>query len=245
MRNLARKVYPPACLPVSVGAAGPRRLVLACAVAHPCCPSPPPNLVPLAPPMDSLERAADAAAHLPRAHSLLVSWRGELILERYFNGTRAARLANIKSASKSVISALVGVAVDRGLITGVKQPISAFFPDLLREQRRCPQEGHHHRRSADHALRTGDHQQPQLRRLGAESELGALRAQSSAARSAGHDHGVQHGQYALAVRHPDQGHREEHVAIRAGNASPSRWASNWRSGLAIRKASISAATTCS
>ena len=84
-----------------------------------------------APPAIALDAAADAVAHLPRAHSLLVSWRGELVLERYFNGMRAARLANIKSASKSVISALVGVAVDRGLIAGVRQPISAFFPDLL------------------------------------------------------------------------------------------------------------------
>ncbi len=79
----------------------------------------------------ALDPAGDAVAQLPRAHSLLVSWRGELLLERYFNGVRAARLANIKSASKSVISALVGVAVDRGLIAGIHQPISAFFPDLL------------------------------------------------------------------------------------------------------------------
>jgi len=83
------------------------------------------------PPAIALDPAADAVAHLPRAHSLLVSWRGELVLERYFHGMRASRLANIKSASKSVISALVGVAVDRGLIAGVRQPISAFFPDLL------------------------------------------------------------------------------------------------------------------
>ena len=83
------------------------------------------------PPVIALEAAADAVENLPRAHSLLVSWRGELVLERYFNGTRAARLANIKSASKSVISALVGVAVDRGLIAGIRQPISDFFPDLL------------------------------------------------------------------------------------------------------------------
>jgi CubicO group peptidase (beta-lactamase class C family) len=83
------------------------------------------------PPVIALDPAAEAVAQLPRAHSLLVSWRGELMVERYFNGTRATRLANIKSASKSVISALVGVAVDRGLIAGVTQPISAFFPDLL------------------------------------------------------------------------------------------------------------------
>jgi CubicO group peptidase (beta-lactamase class C family) len=73
---------------------------------------------------------AKAAADLPRLHSLLVNWRGALILERYFNGARAARPANIKSASKSVISALVGIAIGRRLIDGVDQPIGAFFPEL-------------------------------------------------------------------------------------------------------------------
>src|SRR5688500_8920793 len=48
-----------------------------------------------------LEEAAKAAATMPRLHSLLVSWRGNLLLERYYNGARATRLANIKSASKS------------------------------------------------------------------------------------------------------------------------------------------------
>ena len=32
-----------------------------------------------------------AASELPRLHSLLASWRGEVVLERYFNGARAAR----------------------------------------------------------------------------------------------------------------------------------------------------------
>ncbi len=39
-----------------------------------------------------------------------------LVLERYFGGMRATTLANIKSASKSVISALVGIAIDRKLL---------------------------------------------------------------------------------------------------------------------------------
>jgi CubicO group peptidase (beta-lactamase class C family) len=78
-----------------------------------------------------LEEAATSAAQLPRLHSLLVSWRGELVLERYFNGRRPASLDDIKSASKSTISALIGIAIDRGLIAGVTQPIATFFPDLL------------------------------------------------------------------------------------------------------------------
>lgn len=77
------------------------------------------------------EAAADAAASLPRLHSLLVSWRGEIALERYFNGARATRPANIKSASKSIISALVGIAIDRGLIQSVRDPVAAYFPDYF------------------------------------------------------------------------------------------------------------------
>lgn len=85
-----------------------------------------------------LEQAVKAAVELPRLHSLLVSWRGELVLERYFNGRRAPSLANIKSASKSIISALVGIAIDRGLVQGVEQPIAAYFPDLLARSAELP-----------------------------------------------------------------------------------------------------------
>ncbi len=67
---------------------------------------------------------------MPRLHSLIVSWRGNLLLERYYNGARATRPANIKSASKSIISALVGIAIERKMLTGVRQPIGPFFPEL-------------------------------------------------------------------------------------------------------------------
>ena len=85
---------------------------------------------PPAPPLD-VDAIVKAAGDLPRLHSLLVSWRGSLVVERYFNGARPARLANIKSASKSLISALVGIAIARGLIADVKQPIAAFFRNQL------------------------------------------------------------------------------------------------------------------
>jgi CubicO group peptidase (beta-lactamase class C family) len=85
----------------------------------------------LSPPV-TLDQAALTAAQLPQLHSLLVSQRGELLLEQYSKGIRPTRLANIKSASKSVISALVGIAIDRGLIPGVQQPIDAYFADHLK-----------------------------------------------------------------------------------------------------------------
>jgi len=78
----------------------------------------------------ALAGAAEAGATLPRLHSLLVSHRGTLVLERYYNGTRPSRPANVKSVSKSVISALVGIAVDRGHITSLDQPIADFLPEM-------------------------------------------------------------------------------------------------------------------
>ena len=84
-------------------------------------------------PAPALEEAAQAAAQLPRLRSLLVSWRGSLILERYYGGARATQPANIKSASKSVISALVGIAVSKGLIKNVDQRIVDFFPELAKD----------------------------------------------------------------------------------------------------------------
>jgi CubicO group peptidase (beta-lactamase class C family) len=80
-----------------------------------------------------LTGARRAASQLPRLHSLLVSWRGALILEHYAVGVRTSSLANIKSASKSVISALVGIAIERGYIKGVDEPIVRYFPELARD----------------------------------------------------------------------------------------------------------------
>ncbi|HOQ46119.1 MAG TPA: serine hydrolase [Bryobacteraceae bacterium] len=76
--------------------------------------------------------AVQAATKLPRIRSLLVSRRGDLILERYFHGARATTHANVKSVSKSVISALTGIAIARGLLPGVDAPIAPYFPELAR-----------------------------------------------------------------------------------------------------------------
>jgi CubicO group peptidase (beta-lactamase class C family) len=75
--------------------------------------------------------ALDAAAQMPRLHSLLISHKGKLVLEQYFNGTNSRQAANVKSVSKSWISALVGIAIERGYIEGLDQPISEYYDELL------------------------------------------------------------------------------------------------------------------
>ena len=82
-----------------------------------------------------IEKAAlsfdEALSTLPRLRSLLVSMDGEIVDERYFHGARSSDSANLKSASKSIISTLIGVALDRGHIKSIRDPIDRFFPEHL------------------------------------------------------------------------------------------------------------------
>jgi CubicO group peptidase (beta-lactamase class C family) len=79
----------------------------------------------------NFEAANNIAKELPRLLSLLISHHGELLFEEYYNGRDPQRPANMKSASKSVISALVGIAIDKGLIESVDTPVSNYFPELF------------------------------------------------------------------------------------------------------------------
>src|SRR5207249_6503050 len=92
----------------------------------------------------ALCRMADRiAASDANIHSVLVARGGKLAFERYFRGSDeiygrrvenvsfdADTLHNVKSVSKSVASLAVGIAIDRGLIRSVNEPIFSFFPEL-------------------------------------------------------------------------------------------------------------------
>jgi CubicO group peptidase (beta-lactamase class C family) len=68
---------------------------------------------------------------MPRLRSLLVSIDGELVEEHYFNGARAGQPANLKSASKSVLSALIGIALDRGAFKSLNDTVGMYLSDQL------------------------------------------------------------------------------------------------------------------
>jgi CubicO group peptidase (beta-lactamase class C family) len=82
-----------------------------------------------------------------RIHAVLVSHHGRLVFERYFHGEDevpgrlygrqvdtvtfdAQTRHDMKSVTKSVASLAVGIAIDRGLIAGVDEPVWSFFPEL-------------------------------------------------------------------------------------------------------------------
>lgn len=67
----------------------------------------------------------------PPLTSLLVARDTTTVAEVYFGGMQPHQGANLKSASKSVLSALTGIAIEEGHLDGLNQPIGSFFPDLL------------------------------------------------------------------------------------------------------------------
>lgn len=90
------------------------------------------------------DRLASSDANI---HAVLVARDGKLAFERYFKGADeipgriygrrvetvafdADTLHDMKSVSKSVASLAVGIAIDRGLIRSVDEPIFSFFPEL-------------------------------------------------------------------------------------------------------------------
>ena len=84
-----------------------------------------------------------AASSTANVHAVLVARGGKLVFERYFRGSDeiygrrvgnvtfdADTLNDMKSVSKSVASLALGIAIDRGLIRSVNEPIFSFFPEL-------------------------------------------------------------------------------------------------------------------
>lgn len=56
-------------------------------------------------------------------HSVLLYQHGKLVLEEYFYGYTASRPHQLRSATKSVVSALAGIAIDRGAIPSVDERV--------------------------------------------------------------------------------------------------------------------------
>jgi CubicO group peptidase (beta-lactamase class C family) len=85
---------------------------------------------------------ADMLQEADDVHSVVVARHGRLVFEQYFAGYDepwghddkryefdATMQHDMRSVSKSVVSLLTGIAIDRGLIQGVDAPVLQFFPE--------------------------------------------------------------------------------------------------------------------
>lgn len=67
----------------------------------------------------------------PKFRSLLLVYKGRKVVEEYFGGAGASHLQNVKSVTKSVMSALIGMAINDRAISSVEMPLSKVFPREL------------------------------------------------------------------------------------------------------------------
>lgn len=65
----------------------------------------------------------------PNVHSVLIIKDNKLVFEEYFYQYSRDSLHSLRSASKSFISALTGIALARGVLGSVQQPVAALFPE--------------------------------------------------------------------------------------------------------------------
>lgn len=62
-----------------------------------------------------------------KVDGIVVVKSGKILIEEYFNGYDRDKLHEIRSATKSIGSALMGIAIDQGYITGVQDRLYAYF----------------------------------------------------------------------------------------------------------------------
>jgi len=70
------------------------------------------------------------AAKLETIFGLLVVKNSHLIAERYFNKGSVEQKARVQSVTKSITSAMAGIALDQGLLSSVDQKMIDFFPEV-------------------------------------------------------------------------------------------------------------------
>ena len=68
---------------------------------------------------------------LPDAFSLLVVKNGYLVFEKYYSWGSPEKYTVVHSVTKSVTSALIGIALDKGYLKTVDQKLTQFFPEYI------------------------------------------------------------------------------------------------------------------
>lgn len=73
-----------------------------------------------------------------KLHSTLLVKDGHLVIEEYFNGQEAAKPHDMRSVSKSIRSLLLGIAIDKGYIDSIDDPIANYLGPLQAEKNLDP-----------------------------------------------------------------------------------------------------------
>lgn len=82
-------------------------------------------------PIAELSQVLDEAQRYQQLRTVVVARNGTIVAERGYRGHSVTAPTNIKSASKSIISALVGIAIHKGILDGADQKIAPLLEEDL------------------------------------------------------------------------------------------------------------------
>jgi APA family basic amino acid/polyamine antiporter len=88
-----------------------------------------------------LAAVVEQAGASERTRALLVMHRGRLVAEAYYNGADAELPQNLKSVTKTLASMLVGVALERGWIASIDDPVAKYLPERFADARHADKRG--------------------------------------------------------------------------------------------------------
>ena len=82
----------------------------------------------------------DSQLQSRHVNGIVVVHGGYIAFERYYNGSAPDSAGHVASVTKSVLSALIGIAIDKGFIASVDLPVLDFFPEYRANHSGTPRE---------------------------------------------------------------------------------------------------------
>jgi len=73
----------------------------------------------------------NTAKTFPNIKTIQIAYQGELVWAKAYNNSHLTSPTNIKSASKSIMSAIIGMAIERGILDSVQQKVTSLLPNQL------------------------------------------------------------------------------------------------------------------
>ncbi|WP_332714139.1 serine hydrolase domain-containing protein [Pelagibacterium mangrovi] len=80
---------------------------------------------------DTLSTVLDAADELESLRTIVVAHVGEILADRGYDDYSTSTPTNIKSASKVIVTTMIGIAIEQGLLESADQPIATLLADDL------------------------------------------------------------------------------------------------------------------
>ncbi|MEF2966762.1 serine hydrolase [Paenibacillus sp. M1] len=87
-----------------------------------------------------LQMEEEVTENYPAINSLLIVKNGNIVYEKYFNNATKDTPVPVYSVTKSVMSALTGIAIEQGYFMGTDQKLSEFLPAIKEQEDKRKQE---------------------------------------------------------------------------------------------------------